>query len=96
MANLRNMDSTCILHTELGLSNMAHGPEPTLGPTYSTVDFLPCILLEMSIRAGSGVSPRFFTFIGDRAKGVGSILALTVKYLLFVNNEFYCFVIKTY
>ena len=63
-----------------------HGPGSTLGPAYSIVDprvsFLPCILLELSIRAGPGVGPRFYTFIGDRAKGVGSIMALTVKYCL--------------
>ena len=75
-----------------------HGPRSTLGLAYSRVDprvgFFPCILLELSIRVDPGVGLRFFTFIGDRAKG-GWLYLGSNSEILFGNNKFHCFVIKT-
>ena len=75
------------------------GDDPSWNcPTWARVDprvgFFPCILLELSVRADPGVGPRFFTIIGDRAKG-GWLYLGSNSEILFVNNEFHCFVIKT-
>ncbi len=68
-----------------------HGPGSTLGPAFSRagprVSFLPCILLELSIRADPGVGPRFFTLIGDRAKG-GWLYLGSNSEILFVGKTF--------